>query len=52
MQGLQKRRHLDKLIFSLPFVFLLEVFWSIGEFVGYLTRKSASDREVPVQATT
>jgi hypothetical protein len=52
MQGLQKRRHLDKLIFSLPFVFLLEVFWSIGEFVGYLTRKSASDRELPVQATT
>jgi hypothetical protein len=48
-QGLQKRRHLGKLFASLPIVFLLEIFWALGEFIGYVTRKTSGERKVSVQ---
>lgn len=49
IQGLQKRRHLGKLFASLPIIFLLEIFWALGEFIGYLTRKTSGDRKVQVE---
>lgn len=49
MQGLKKRRHLGKLLASLPIVFMLQIFWAVGEFIGYVTRRTSSDRKVHVQ---
>ncbi len=50
--GFKKKRFLGKLFASIPIVFLLEIFWSIGEFVGYVTRKSSADRKIHVQVAT
>jgi hypothetical protein len=36
-RALAKRRHLDRLMFALPLILLLETIWSFGELVGYLT---------------
>src|SRR5262245_33692574 len=41
LTGLQKRRHISKLFRALPLIFLLEVIWSGGEFVGYLTKSTS-----------
>lgn len=35
-QLLARRRHLDKLILALPWLILLSMSWSAGEFLGYL----------------
>ena len=51
-EGLRKRRHAGKLIASLPIVIVLEIFWSIGEFVGYLTRRTSASNGVQVQTAT
>lgn len=40
VQGLQKRRHVGRLLQALPLVFLLQVFWALGEFVGYVTGRA------------
>lgn len=50
--GLKKQRFLGRLFCSLPIVFLLEIFWSFGEFVGYVTRKTSAERKVNVQVAT
>jgi hypothetical protein len=46
MRGLGKRRHLVKLLTSLPLVFLLEVIWSVGEFVGYATKRTGEPQRL------
>lgn len=51
-QGIRKGRHLSRLIASLPIVFLLEIFWSIGEFVGYVTGRTSPNRRIQVQTAT
>lgn len=51
-QGFGKGRHLNKLIASLPIVFLLEIFWSTGEFVGYVTRRASANQRIEVQTAT
>jgi hypothetical protein len=40
MNVLRKRRNLNKFLIALPLTILLEIFWSFGEFVGYLTGRS------------
>lgn len=40
-RGLKKRRHTGKLLAALPLIFLLEIVWSWGEFVGYLTGRAS-----------
>jgi hypothetical protein len=40
-QVLRKRRRLDRLFLSLPLIFLLETIWSVGEFMGYVTGRTA-----------
>ncbi len=38
--ALRKGRHRSKLLLALPLVALLQVFWSLGEFVGYVTGRT------------
>lgn len=52
IQGHRKGRHVSKLLASLPIVFLLEIFWSIGEFVGYVTRRTSANRKSALQVAT
>ena len=33
----RKRRNLNKFLIALPLTILLEIFWSLGEFMGYLS---------------
>jgi hypothetical protein len=44
-QGFRKRRHLDRLILSLPLIFILETLWSAGELTGYLLGPPAVPRQ-------
>jgi hypothetical protein len=44
LQAWRRRRHLDRLMLSMPFVVLLETLWSLGEFVGYVTGRAYSSR--------
>lgn len=50
-QGFAKKRHLRELILALPIIFLLETFWAVGEFVGYLTGRAAAMDNFSVQAS-
>lgn len=50
--GIKKKRFLTKLLLSLPIIFLLQNFWALGEFVGYITRRTSADRKVRVQVAT
>lgn len=50
-QGLGKRRHLGKLLPALPIVFLLQIFWAGGEFVGYVTGRAESGRRIRAEIT-
>ena len=40
VQGYQKGRHFGKLLFALPLIFFLQIFWASGEFVGYVTGRA------------
>lgn len=51
-RGIGKRRQPAKLVAALPIVFLLEIFWSMGEFVGYVTRRTSANSRVQVQIAT
>jgi len=44
-RGFSKRRYLRKLVCSLPLIFLFEVIWSGGEFMGYLTGRAEPQRQ-------
>lgn len=46
-RGIQKNRHTKKIVFSLPLIFVLQIFWSIGEFVGYVTGRADTGRSRP-----
>lgn len=37
---IRKRRNLNKFLIALPLTILLEIFWSLGEFTGYLFGRS------------
>lgn len=43
-RAVSKKKHLDKLLLSLPVILVLETFWAVGEFSGYVTGKAASDQ--------
>ncbi len=51
LQGFRKGRHLRELLLSLPLILLLETFWAIGEFVGYLTGRAAATDNLRVQVS-
>lgn len=38
--GLGKGRFLKELTFALPLIFFLQIFWAMGEFVGYVTGRA------------
>jgi hypothetical protein len=38
--SIMKRRYANKVIAALPMILLLQIFWSIGEFLGYVTGKA------------
>lgn len=40
--GLSKRRSLGKLMAALPLLLLLQSFWALGEFVGYVTARTGA----------
>lgn len=40
-RGMGKKRHTGKLLAALPLIFVLQVFWAWGEFVGYVTGRAA-----------
>ncbi len=40
LQGLRKGRFLKELILGLPLIFFLQIFWAMGEFVGYVTGRA------------
>lgn len=46
-QALRRRRHLNKLTPALPLIFLLEIIWSMGELVGYITQNTGGPRRLP-----
>lgn len=44
-RSLQRNRHVKQMLTALPAICLLETFWALGEFVGYVTaRPSAKPR--------
>lgn len=51
IQGLRKGRHVGKLLRALPLIFLLQIFWALGEFVGYVTGRAERARRVRTQVT-
>ncbi len=51
LQGFRKKRHLRELLMALPLIFLLETFWAIGEFVGYITGRAAATDNFSVQVS-
>lgn len=42
LRGIQKNRHTKKILLALPLILVLQIFWSIGEFVGYVTGRADS----------
>jgi len=50
VRGIRKKRHLRELFMALPVIVLLESFWALGEFVGYLTGRAAATAHYGVQA--
>lgn len=50
LQGLRKGRFLKELILALPLVFFLQIFWAMGEFVGYVTGRSEGGNRVNASA--
>lgn len=49
IQGLTKGRRTRKLLAALPLVFFLQIFWAVGEFVGYVTGRAERPRSVRAQ---
>ena len=49
LNGISKKRHIQKLIASLPLIFLLQIFWATGEFVGYLTGRASAQENLQMQ---
>lgn len=38
--ALAKRRHLNRVVPAMPLVFVLQIFWSLGELAGYVTGRT------------
>lgn len=49
LQGFQKGRYLGKLLFALPLIFFLQIFWAAGEFVGYATGRAEQGNRIRSQ---
>lgn len=52
LQGLRKGRYLKELIFALPLIFFLQIFWATGEFVGYVTGQAEGGSGIRAQVSS